>query len=215
MTATSSQNGNQFAGGAELRAYGVQGKSEWIDRTEWICTASDFEETGEQHSQSGHAKHACDGKISTQWHSQYNPTIAPMPHWLQVDMRVMTNVEAVGYTPRQDVYPANGIIGKYTLQYSTDGETWTDAVEGEFTDGRPAVIEVPETVQARFLRLNALSAQNGAQYAGVAEFDVKGEPVLITPIAPEFIDEDGAENDAYVIPQQDGVIYLINGNAVE
>lgn len=215
LTATSSQNGNQFAGGAELRAYGVQGKSEWIDRTEWICTASDFEETGEQHGQSGHAKHACDGKVSTQWHSQYNPTIAPMPHWLQVDMRVMTNVEAVRYTPRQDVYPANGIIGKYTLQYSTDGETWTDAVEGEFTDGRPAVIELPETVQARFLRLNALSAQNGAQYAGVAEFDVKGEPVLITPIAPEFIDEDGAESDAYVIPQQDGVIYLINGNAVE
>lgn len=215
LTATSSHNGSHFAGGAEINAYGVQGVSEWLDRENWQCTASDFEATGEQDGNSGHPEHACDGVIGTQWHSQYNPSVAPMPHWIQVDTGTMAEVSALRYTPRQDVYPANGIVANYSVQYSTDGQQWHDAAHGALTDASRAVIEFPDVVRARYVRFNALSAQNGQQFAGAAEIDVRGQYVQLTPEAPVFTDEDGSENDTYTIPEVEGVRYLINGNAVD
>ncbi|MDD7466209.1 MAG: discoidin domain-containing protein, partial [Actinomycetaceae bacterium] len=214
LTATSAHNGSNFAGGAEINAYGVQGVSEWLERENWQCTASDFEATGEQNGNSGHPEHACDGVISTQWHSRYNPSVAPMPHWIQVDTGSMADISALRYTPRQDAYPANGIVANYSVQYSTDGQQWQDAAQGTLTDASRAVIEFPDTVRARYVRFNALSAQNGQQFAGVAEIDLRGQYVLLTPKAPIFTDEDGSENDTYTIPEVPGVRYLINGSAV-
>ncbi|MFQ8870535.1 MAG: discoidin domain-containing protein, partial [Varibaculum timonense] len=214
LTAKSAQNGQAFAGAAELRAWGTAGKSEWLDQENWKCSASDYEATGENNGNSGWPKHACDNNLDTQWHSAYSGGVKPMPHWLQIDLGKIADVSALKYTPRQDAYPANGIVKEYRVEYSLDSNKWNQAAQGTLTDGKPATINFDATHRAKYIRFTAISAQNGQAFAGAAELDVKGSYVTATPEAPTFTDKDGTDNDTYTIPKIEGVRYLINGNEV-
>lgn len=214
LTAKSAQNGQAFAGAAELRAWGTAGKSEWLDQENWKCSASDYEATGENNGNSGWPKHACDNNLDTQWHSAYSGGVKPMPHWLQIDLGKIADVSALKYTPRQDAYPANGIVKEYRVEYSLDSNKWNPAAQGTLTDGKPATINFDATHRAKYIRFTAISAQNSQAFAGAAELDVKGSYVTATPEAPTFTDKDGSDNDTYTIPKIEGVRYLINGNEV-
>lgn len=214
LTAKSAQNGQAFAGAAELRAWGTAGKSEWLDQENWICSASDYEATGENNGESGWPKHACDNNLDTQWHSSYSGGVKPMPHWLQIDLGKIADVSALKYTPRQDAYPANGIVKEYRVEYSLDSSKWNLAAQGSLTDGKPTTINFDANHRAKYIRFTAISAQNNQAFAGASELDVKGSYVTVTPEAPTFTDKDGIDNDTYTIPKTEGVRYLINGNEV-
>ena len=68
---------------------------------------------------------------------------------------------------------AKGDIKDYKIALSTDGQTWTEVMTGAFENSKSrktVIFSAPVT--ARFVRLTALSSQNGADFASGAEFGI-------------------------------------------
>ena len=126
------------------------------------------QETGE-----GDASHLVDGDLSTTWHSMYSVTVAKYPHWVDFDAGEVKTIKGFIYTPRQDG-GSNGNIKDYSLQVSMDGKEWGEPVgKGAFErSSKPQRVLLEQPVKARYIRFTGLSSQNGADYAGGAEFAV-------------------------------------------
>ncbi|OKL46234.1 discoidin domain-containing protein [Boudabousia marimammalium] len=214
FTSLESANGQPFAAAAELTAYGTLGRALWLERDGWTASASDFEENGEQGGASGHPEHAIDGDVSTLWHSDYSPSPVAMPHSFTVDLGRNAMIDGVRYVPRQDVFPANGVVAGYLVEVSADGQEWRQVAEGEFSGNQPQVVPFDE-VAAGYVRFTARSAQNGRPFASIAEFDVRGAWQMVTPEAPTVDDQPGTGHDTFTIPDTSGAVqYLRNGNAI-
>ena len=127
------------------------------------------EETGD-----GDAKHLVDGNLNSIWHTMYSVTVAKFPHWVDFDAAEVKKIKGFVYTPRQD--GDNGNIKDYSLQVSLDNENWTEVAKGTFERSSKAQkVMLKEPMQARYLRFTGLSSQNGADFAGGAEFSVLAE----------------------------------------
>lgn len=126
-----------------------------------------------QETGSGDATHLVDNDPGTTWHTMYSVTVAKYPHWVDFDAGEVRTIKGFIYLPRQDG-GMNGDIKDYTLQVSMDGKNWGDAVaKGTFRKEKKAQrIMLAQPVQARYLRFTGLSSQNGADFAGGAEFSV-------------------------------------------
>ena len=126
------------------------------------------QETGE-----GDAANLVDGDPNTTWHTMYSVTVAKYPHWVDFDAGEAKNIKGFIYLPRQDG-GGNGNIKDYSLQVSMDGKNWGDTVaKGTFKRGdKEQRVMLSKPVQARYIRFTGLSSQNGADFAGGAEFSV-------------------------------------------
>ena len=126
-----------------------------------------------QESGEGDASNLVDGDVNTTWHTMYSVTVAQYPHWVDFDAGDVKTIKGFTYLPRQDG-GTNGCIKDYSLQLSMDGENWGEAViKGSFQKGnklQKVMLEKP--VKARFIRFTGLNSQNGADFAGGAEFTV-------------------------------------------
>jgi len=103
-------------------------------------------------------------------------TAAPGPQSLTVDMLKPNKLTGFLYLPRQDGRP-DGIVTKYALSVSNDGQAWGDPVaQGEF--GNLAANPVQQRVRfkvpvtARFFRFTAMEATGTG--VTVAEIGVTG-----------------------------------------
>ncbi|HNS19636.1 MAG TPA: discoidin domain-containing protein [Sedimentisphaerales bacterium] len=114
---------------------------------------------------------AIDGNPTTIWHTNWEPAI-PMPHYLILDLKQPVRVQGVTYLPRQDM--TNGRIGRFELHLSRDGRQWGPPVAaGQWPDdGSLKTIRLDAAVEARFIRLTALSEVRGQPFASAAELDV-------------------------------------------
>ena len=88
----------------------------------------------------------------------------------------MKTVKGFTYLPRQDG-GTNGDIKKYSVYLSLDGKEWGEPIaEGIFKKDKSVkktLLDKP--VKARYIRFTGLSSQNGADFAGGAEFTVIAE----------------------------------------
>ena len=80
-----------------------------ISQSGWTATA-DSSEAGNQPSA------AIDGSNSTFWHSEYSPTLVPLPHTITIDMKSSYLVGSITYLPRQDGNN-NGHIGQHVISF--------------------------------------------------------------------------------------------------
>jgi len=114
---------------------------------------------------------AVDGNPTTIWHTNWEPAI-PMPHYLILDLKQPVRVRGLTYLPRQDM--TNGRIGRFELHLSTDGRQWGRPVAtGQWPDDASLkTIRLDAAVEARFIRLTALSEVRGQPFASAAELDV-------------------------------------------
>lgn len=125
------------------------------------------EEVGE-----GNASHLTDGNSQTIWHTMYSVTVAKYPHWVDFDAGSEQEIKGFTYLPRQDGSD-NGNIKDYSLQTSSDGQTWTEVKKGSFDAGtKLKKVMLDKPVKARYVRFTGLSSHNGADFAGGAEFSV-------------------------------------------
>lgn len=117
-------------------------------------------------------KLAADGDIHTYWHTVHNQYyLAPYPHEIQMSLAKETTVEGIKYTPRQD--SAEGRIAKYEVYVSHDGKEWGKAVAtGTFTNSKEVQTVKFAPCQARYVKLQALSAAKGDKLATVAELEI-------------------------------------------
>jgi hypothetical protein len=129
------------------------------------------------------AVNSFDGNPSTFWHTQWCPSIAPLPHQIAINLGATYNITGSTYLPRQDGC-SNGWISQYQFYVSTDGVNWGSPVaSGTFNYGTaktgcpgasvpPAIQVLFPTTSGQYVRLVALSEVNGNQYASMAELSV-------------------------------------------
>lgn len=139
-----------------------------VAKAGWRLVEADSEETDE-----GPARLAIDGDPNTYWHTRYDPTAAPYPHYLVVDMGDIVTIGSFRYVPRQDG-GVNGRVKAYEFYVSLDGQSWSSPVaSGTFPNtSLPTRVRFAHPVTARFFRFTALSEQSGGPWASAAEIDV-------------------------------------------
>ena len=117
-------------------------------------------------------KLAADGDINTYWRTVHNQFyLAPYPHEIQVSLAKEAKVKGIKYTPRQD--SAEGRIAKYEIYLSQDGKEWGKAVaSGTFKNSKEAQTVEFTPHQARYVKLQALSAADGGKQAAVSELEI-------------------------------------------
>ncbi|MBM7269010.1 discoidin domain-containing protein [Streptococcus suis] len=148
------------------------------DRDSWTVTTNSHAKAATA-TDEGPAKLALDGKLDTIWHSNYNgsggtgPTNA-FPYQVDLGFAEAKTVKSFVYVPRQN--GTNGDVSGYKLYYKTEENgSYQLAKEGSFatfTSKTPQIIELETAIQAKAIRFEAISSQNGQRFASAAEFDV-------------------------------------------
>lgn len=126
----------------------------------------------------GEGSNLVDQDPSTIWHTMYSVTVAQYPHWVDFDAGDTQMIKAVSYLPRQD--SANtGNIKDYEIYISETPENWGQSVaKGAFENNKKKKTITFETpVKGRYVRLKALSSQDGRDYASGSEFEVTAQPI--------------------------------------
>ncbi|KAI1108694.1 hypothetical protein F5Y14DRAFT_435288 [Nemania sp. NC0429] len=145
-----------------------------VPRTGWTATADSFQSGNE-------AAKAIDGNSSTFWHTAYSPSVAPLPHYIQLDMKKSFVVNGISYQPRQDG-SSNGNIGQHTVTLSNDGTTWSSPVQfGTWLNDKVTKSTFFSNVTARYVRITAQSEAQGAnnQWSSIAEINVYSPNVAL------------------------------------
>ncbi|KAI0909712.1 hypothetical protein F4823DRAFT_562647 [Ustulina deusta] len=138
-----------------------------IPQTGWTVTSDSFQPGNE-------AAKAIDGNGSTFWHSAYSPTIAPLPHYIQLDMKKSYVINGVSYQPRQDG-SSNGNIGQHTVTLSNDGTTWSSPVQfGAWLNDKTTKSTFFSNTTARYVRITAQTESQGVNnpWSSIAELNV-------------------------------------------
>lgn len=161
-------NGSNYAGAAEIRAYGTAYVDEpEISKTSWSIKAFDSQQSGSP------ATNLIDGNVATMWHTQYNPTTVTYPHYVEIDLGGTYQLSKFRFLPRQDY--VNGRIAKYSIFISEDGVNWGDTVAAGVWDNTIAekVVYFP-TTSGRYFKLLALSEVNSNAWASGNEIYLHG-----------------------------------------
>ena len=137
-----------------------------LPQTGWSLQYTDSEHIGYG------AVNAFDGDPLTIWHTQFDPS-TPLPHEIQISLGGTYQLSGFRYLPRQD--DTNARIKQYRFYTSTDGINWGSPVASGSFPNSAAEQEVHFTpVQAAFIRLVALSANDGSNLTTVAELNILG-----------------------------------------
>jgi arylsulfatase A-like enzyme len=118
------------------------------------------------------AKAAIDRDPSTWWHSQFVGEVKTHPHELVVDLRKVYRVDGLACEARSDGC-AHGILIRFEIHVSTDGQTYTKIAEPSFPKGTRNLAVAFDPVAARFIKLVTLDSVDGT-FGSIAELDLFG-----------------------------------------
>jgi len=132
------------------------------------------------------AELAIDGDPSTFWHTfwkdGYNPQ--PLPHFIAVDMKVVSTLGGFTYLPRQDSFE-DGEVREYEFSTSLDGREWGEpVVKGAMPLGKSLQTISFDPRPARFFRLTIITSAGGKSFASIAELGIVEALPLAPPTAP-------------------------------
>ncbi len=153
----------------------IEKRPEAVERAEipvsaMTVTAGDAQ-SGEE------ADKAIDDNESTVWHTNWYEGSSHDNHWFQITLDSDYYVNGFRYLPRQN--GANGIITKYEIQVSADGETWETVASGEWAKDAELKDVAFDTVQTRYVRLVTVEAASDQdiKFASAAEIRLTGVKV--------------------------------------
>jgi hypothetical protein len=137
-----------------------------VDKSLWKIIHVDSQQPGE-----GEAANCIDGNPNTYWHTNWTSTREKMPHDLQIDLGRSYTLAGVTYLPRQG--QSNGRIEDYELYAAQSVDHWSRVARGRFAnsaDRQRVLFRSP--INARYIKLIALSEHSGEYYTSLAELDV-------------------------------------------
>ncbi len=112
---------------------------------------------------------AIDGDPATFWHTRYREQRDEHPHALVIDLGEPTAFDGIAYLPRQE--SDSGRVGRYRIKVSDDARTWSELLaQGTFPNTEAPQRVSFEEVEARYVMLEAHSAQRPQPATSVAEF---------------------------------------------
>ncbi|MGN0334249.1 MAG: glycosyl hydrolase family 95 catalytic domain-containing protein [Lachnospiraceae bacterium] len=166
---------------AALDALEVSLESKEIEISKMKITTGDEETAGG--ASEGPAALAIDDNVNTKWHTDWYPEAynTHENHWLQLELDKVYAVDTFRYLPRQDT-SNNGVITKYQILVSLDGEDWTIVAEGSWALTKAWKEVTFEPVNAQYVRLQTVEAysdQATRKFASAAEVRVKGIPAAV------------------------------------
>ena len=135
-----------------------------IPQSGMTVTASSEETSGEY----APASNVIDGDVETFWHSKWTGQPEELPHRLTLDLGEAYSINKVTLVPRQD--QDNGVITKYEIHTSMDGENYTKVAEGDWAANKGLKVARFDTVEAKYVKLVAIEGKNG--FATAAEINV-------------------------------------------
>lgn len=155
-----------------------------VPKSAWKVRQLSSQETTKEN---GAASNVFDGNLSTKWHTKYNGSVAPAPHYIEIDMGAEYTVSGLLATPRQD-NSINGLVREFVLYVSVNGTDWTPVAGASWMPYFSEIYFQP--VQARYFRFTALSGT----YASLAEIDLLQSVPDFTPhtLTPNY--QIGAKN---------------------
>lgn len=159
--------GNPWSSAAEIQIF--SGPDPTLPRDNWKVSVDSAEPPPLFHS----AANAVDGSTTTYWHTQYSGTSPGFPHTFTIDQGSAVSVSGLTYLPRPVSTGVNGRIGSYSIQYSSDGQSWSTATSGSWSDNAEAKLAEFGPISARYFRLTALSeAGNRGPWTSAAEINL-------------------------------------------
>jgi hypothetical protein len=191
-TSTSSTISASYAGVTDTAVLSVQtaGGGTVIPQSGWSLVSVDSQETSCGYNYG--AVNSLDGNPATFWHTQWCPSVAPLPHNIQINLGASYNISGFTYLPRQDGC-SNGWISQYQFYVSTDGVNWGSPVAsgtfnyGTATTGCPGASAAPAiqvlcpTTTGRYVQLRALTEVSGNQLTSMAEVNVLASSTAPVP----------------------------------
>ncbi|MDR2806139.1 MAG: discoidin domain-containing protein, partial [Dysgonamonadaceae bacterium] len=145
-----------------------------FEKEKWtIAGFSDQEPGGDGHW--GLASSIIDDDVTTFWHSQVVGAQPPMPHWITVDMQSEKKFSGFYFVQTQDM-SESGLAKGFRFEISSDNNTWTNVLEGEFTTTRARQeFAFAQQVTARYFKITILSGYLDAFWSQFAEIDLYNE----------------------------------------
>ncbi|HJQ35086.1 MAG TPA: discoidin domain-containing protein [Pyrinomonadaceae bacterium] len=132
------------------------------------------------------AANAIDGDPNTFWQAGDAKKNQRHPHALTVAFDASVPINGLVLMPRQNHREHEGDIRAYTIEVSDDGNVWREVARGELVSTfEPQRVSFPSTINARRLRLTALSGFGPDATAALAELAV----VYAGPPLPELPDD--------------------------
>jgi alpha-L-fucosidase len=147
----------------------LSGKSSPVSREQFDVPHASWKVVGTDDAK---AAAVIDGDPHTAWHQHGKK----MPVDLVIDLGRELKLTGFRYLPDQGSHA--GVITRYRLSVSEDGEQWQVADEGEFSniDNNPLwQVKKFSAVTGRYIKLQALHNARGDDDAGYAEIDVVTE----------------------------------------
>ena len=180
------------------------------DRSDWTITADGWNAD----NGTGKVEAIIDGKTNTYWHSDYTNNNQDMPHWFMVDMKKAQKVGAVGIVTRQAAVGVNGHIKDYEIWTGTDANSLTKQTEGTLTYSLDEEwINLPQQVDAQYVKVVIKSAQNNRKFACCAEFRVaSANPNADVPLTTFEIDEPVSRQwtpNSWTVVESDKIPYKV------
>lgn len=156
-----------------------------INRTGWEATADSYQNASGDSD--GPASNLLDGRTESIWHSNYGGGSGgqAFPYNVVITFGKDVTFQSFSYTPRQEGENTNGNIKGYKL-YASTAETELDyasdkwgepIVEGnfEYNGVNPIYVNLKTACTAKQIKFVATSSNNGANFAGGAEFNLHAE----------------------------------------
>ena len=156
-----------------------------LNRNGWTATADSFHNPSGPSD--GPAQNLLDGDVNSIWHTNYGGGTGDQeyPHNVVINLKGEETFQAFSYTPRQQGEETNGNIQGYELwvyngpvgdDLAVDSSEWKQVAKGNFVyEGvNPIYVNLKEATTATQIKFVATSSNNGAKFAGGAEFNFEG-----------------------------------------
>jgi hypothetical protein len=144
--------------------------------------SADSEATG------GEAAHLIDGDPATSWTTATDDGASGFPHEIVLTFERSVPVSRLIVVARQTERKRIGEIKEYVLEASADGMSWQLVARGSLeATFHPQRVLLDRTIDARKLRLTALSSYDGGRVAALAELAVVPDPDFerVLPALPQ------------------------------
>ena len=161
-----------------------------LNRDGWTAKADSYHNPSGPSD--GPAQNLLDGNVDSIWHTNYGGGTGDQeyPHNVVINLNSEQTFQAFSYTPRKQGEETNGNIKGYELwvyngavgeDLAIDSTEWKQVAKGDFTyEGvNPIYVNLKEATTATQIKFVATSSNNGAKFAGGAEFNLHAEKAPI------------------------------------
>ena len=138
-----------------------------LSKSGWSISSFSSEETSGEGATNGRAATLIDGSESTYWHSRWTSSAASYPHQVVIDLGSSKSAKGLSLVQRSSLSRA---VKNFQVLTSTDNVNFT-AVNSYVAQNAAGVqyFAFGSTQTLRYLKVIATSAQDGLQFASLAE----------------------------------------------